>query len=106
MLLTFGHWGNSNTSLLQDHQPMMLRPGVLSALQVMLNQPVARKAVRRADLQMIALYGKQATGPHPLIDDGRGQFVADGVEKTTPKAIQHSSSPHLHTELSTGVDSG
>jgi len=72
---------------------------------MMLDQPVARKRVGRADLEMVALDGQEAAGADPLIDDGGGELVGDGIEEATPKAIQHRSSPHVHTELSTGVDS-
>jgi len=78
---------------------------LLQRLQMMLDQPVTRKRVGCADLEVIAFDGEQAAGTHPLIDDRGGELVGHGVEEATPKAIQHRSSPHLRTELSTGVDS-
>jgi len=77
---------------------------LLERLEVMLREPVAGEAVWCADSQVVTLDREQAAGANPGIDHGRSELVRRGVEETSPKAIQHWPSPHLHTELSTGGD--
>ena len=63
--------------------------GMLEGVEMVLQQPVARKAIRCADPQMIAFDREQPAGTDPGIEDGGRQFVGERIEQPRPKASQH-----------------
>jgi hypothetical protein len=54
---------------------------------------------------MIALEREETAGANPVVDHGARELAGENVEEARPKTIQHRLRPHLHTWLSTGVDS-
>jgi hypothetical protein len=61
--------------------------GVLERVEVVLDEPVARKGVRRPDAEAVALDGQEPARANPRIEDGVGEFSGEGLEKPSPKAI-------------------
>ena len=60
---------------------------VLERVEVVLDEPVARKGVRRPDAESVALDGQEPARANPRIEDGVREFAGEGLEKPTPKAI-------------------
>src|SRR5205823_1684681 len=60
---------------------------VLERVEVVLDEPVARKGVRRPDAEAVALDGQEPARANPRIEDGVREFAGEGLEKPTPKAI-------------------
>jgi hypothetical protein len=77
---------------------------VLQGLKMVLGEPVAGKLVGSSDPQVIAFDGDQTALPNPRIDHGRRHLAREGLEEAGPEVVQHGR-PHLHTQLSTDVDS-
>ena len=79
---------------------------LMEGVEIVLGQPVARKLVRCANSEVIPLDRQEPAGPNPVVEDRRGERPREGIDESRPEIFfQHGSRPHLHTELSTVVDS-